>query len=83
MKKKLISLLALLLFAGVLFGVWYTTRPEPDNGEKSLTIEVIHGDGNINTFHIETDAEYLAEALVENETLSDEDIRTLPGFEEL
>ncbi len=71
MKKKLTSLLALLLLAGVLFGVWYTTRPETNECEKSLTVEVIHSDGTANRFDIKTDAEYLAEALVEHEIVVD------------
>jgi len=66
MKKKLTSLLALLLLAGVLFGVWYTTRPETNEGEKTLTVEVIHSDGTANRFDMKTDAEYLADALVGN-----------------
>jgi len=71
MKQKLTSLLALLLLAAVLYGVWYTTRPEPAAGNKALTIEVTHSDGTTNTFPIETDAEYLAEALVENGIVED------------
>ena len=71
MKKKLISLLALLTLAGILCGVWYTTRPEPAAGEKALTIEVIHSDGSASHFDIRTDGEYLAEALVEHEIVVD------------
>lgn len=71
MKKKLTSLLALLLMAAVLLGVWYTTRPETVSGEKSLTIHVSHSDGTSNTFPIETDAEYLADALVEHGIVKD------------
>lgn len=71
MKKKLISLLCLLLVAGALLGVWYVTRPETTDGEKALVIEVVHGDGTINRFDIRTDAEYLAKALLENEIVED------------
>lgn len=70
-KKKLISLLALAAAAAVLLGVWYTTRPDTSAGEKSLTIEVTHSDGTTNIFPIETDAEYLADALVENDIVVD------------
>lgn len=70
-KQKLISLLALAAAAAVLLGVWYASRPETSVGEKALTIKVIHGDGNTNTFPIETDAEYLAEALVDNNIVVD------------
>ena len=70
-KKRLISLVALIAAAAVLLGVWYASRPETSAGDKALTIEVIHGDGSANRFDIETDAEYLAEALVENEIVVD------------
>ena len=70
-RKKLTSLLALLMLAALLLGVWYTTRPDTTAGEKELTISVIHGDGSTNTFPIKTDAEYLAEALVTHEIVED------------
>ena len=70
-KNKLTSLLGLLLTAALLFGVWYATRPDTSAGNKALTIEVIHSDGTTNTFPIETDAEYLADALVESEIVED------------
>ena len=71
MKKKLVPALALLLIAAVLFGVWYTTRPETQTGAKALTVEVIHGNGEAKTFEFRTDAEYLGEALVEQQIVED------------
>lgn len=67
MKKKLMPLLGLLLTAALLFGVWYTTKPETQAGSKNLTVEVIHGNGEIQNFDFRTDAETLADALVEQE----------------
>lgn len=71
MKKKLVPALALLLIAAVLFGVWYTTRPETQTGAKALTVEVIHGSGEAKTFEFRTDAEYLGEALVAQQIVED------------
>ena len=71
MKKKFVPALALLLIAAVLFGVWYTTRPETQTGAKALTVEVIHGNGESKTFAFRTDAEYLGEALVEQQIAED------------
>lgn len=70
-KKRLISLLALVAAAAVLLGVWYASHPETSAGDKALTIEVIHGDGSTNIFDVKTTAEYLAEVLVENEIVVD------------
>lgn len=67
MKKKLMPLLGLLLTAALLFGVWYTTKPGTQAGSKNLTVEVIHGNGEIQNFDFRTDAETLADALVEQE----------------
>lgn len=71
MKKKLIPALALVLAAAVFFGLWYTSRPDAREGAKALTVEVIHKDGQTKTFDFRTDAEYLAEALVEQEIVVD------------
>ena len=70
-KKRLISLLALAAVAAVLLGVWYASRPETSAGGKALTIEVVHGDGSANIFDVKTDAEYLADVLVDNEIVVD------------
>ena len=69
--KVIIAVVALVLVAAVLLGVWYFTRPATVEGAKALTIAVIHGDGTEKDFEIHTDAEYLAEALLENEIVED------------
>lgn len=71
MKKKLMPLFGLLLTAALLFGVWYTTKPETQAGAKALTVEVIHGSGETRTFDFRTDAETLADALVEQKIVED------------
>ncbi|MBQ8850907.1 MAG: DUF4430 domain-containing protein [Oscillibacter sp.] len=70
MKKKLIPALGLLLTAALLFGVWYMTKPETAEGEKNLAVEVLHG-GSATVHEFTTDAETLAEALVEEGIVED------------
>ena len=57
-------LIVLCLAAGILSHV---NKPETTTGEKEIDIVVIHADKTENTFTYETDAEYLADVLLENE----------------
>jgi len=71
-KKLLIAAVALLVLIGVFAGVWLTTRPTTYEGAKTVTVEVVHADGNRKSFTYHTDEEYLgpvlqAEGLVEGE----------------
>lgn len=54
-------LAALLIVFGV---IWSLTRPATSPGSKSITVEVIHQDESKKTFTYKTDAEYLADLLV-------------------
>ena len=55
-------LLILCIAAGILFHV---NKPETTTGEKEIDILVIHADKTENKFTYQTDAEYLAEVLLE------------------
>lgn len=68
-KNAWFGLLALVLAAAVLFGVWYTSRPATQPGDKTITVSVIHADASQKTFTLSTNEEYLAEALVEGEVV--------------
>lgn len=71
MKKNLIPAIALVLAAALLFGVWYTTRPNTQEGAKALTVEVIHKNGETKRFDFRTDAEFLSDALLEQQIVAD------------
>ena len=57
-------LLIFCIAAGVLF---HANKPETSAGEKQIDIIVIHADQTENTFTYQTDAEYLADVLLENQ----------------
>ena len=57
-------LILLCIAAGVVF---HTNKPETTVGAKEIDIVVIHADKTENTFTYQTDAEYLADVLLENE----------------
>lgn len=70
-KKIILGVVALVAVVAVLLGVYFITRPDTVEGAKALTITVVHGDASEKVFEIHTDAEYLAQALVENEIVED------------
>ena len=56
-------LFVLCIVAGILFHV---NKPETATGEKEIIISVIHADQTENIFTYQTDAEYLADVLLES-----------------
>ena len=72
-KKILLSLAALAAAAVLLLGLWYVSRPQPQVGEKTVVVQVIHGDRTSKEFTCRTGQEYLGpmlleEALVQGDT---------------
>lgn len=63
--KKFIVAVAVLLVIGLMAGIWAATRPETQSGSKGYTVTVVHKDGTAKEFAYRTDAEFLAEALLE------------------
>lgn len=71
-KKMWIALGAVLLVLAILVGVYVATAPKAQEGSKTITVEVVHGDKTSKTFTYKTDEQYLgavltAEGLVEGE----------------
>ncbi len=69
-KKLVIVAVALALVVALMAGIWMATRPETEAGSKGYTVTVIHKDGSEKIFEYRTDAEYLAEALLEEGLVS-------------
>lgn len=74
MNKKLwIACGALLLVVAVLVGIYFATKPQAQEGSKTITVEVVHADKTSKTFTYTTDEQYLgavllAEGLVKGES---------------
>lgn len=66
-KKIVIALAALLIVVTALFGVYRFTKGAVSQGAKSITVDVIHGDGSLKTFSYDTDREYLGEVLTDEQ----------------
>lgn len=68
MNKKTSLLAGLLVLLCILAGIlFHMNKPETTAGTKEIGITVIHADQTENTFTYQTDAEYLADVLLENE----------------
>ena len=72
-KKMVLAVVALVVVIGLMMGVYFATRPETMEGAKGYTVTVIHSDGESKNFELRTDAEYLAEALLEVELIAGEE----------
>lgn len=63
-KKIVIAVIALVAVVALMLGIWFVTRPETQQGSKTITVTVVHKDGTEKNFTYHTDAEYLAEVLL-------------------
>ena len=66
-RKLILALVALAVIAGVMLGIYVGTRPDTVEGEKTITVTVVHKDGTEKVFTCRTDAEYLGTVLVDEE----------------
>ena len=62
-------LIVLCIAAGIFF---HANKPETTAGAKEINVVVVHADQTENTFTYQTDAEYLADVLLENELVTGE-----------
>lgn len=64
-KITVITAIALVVVIALAAGVWLMTRPETSQGEKNITFTIVNKDKTEEVIKIDTDAEFLADALVE------------------
>lgn len=72
-KNYLYGIAAAAAFCARAFGlwrVWQSSLPETAEGEKTVTVEVTHGDGSTAEFTYQTDLEYLGELLAQEGLIS-------------
>lgn len=62
-KRLVLAVVFFVALAVALALVWHFNRPAPAAGDKHITVEVIHKDGDAKTFTYDTDAEFLGEVL--------------------
>lgn len=71
--KLIAAVAAMLVLVGVMVGVYVTTRPDTQTGEKTISVEVVHKDESSKQFTYQTNAEYLGEVLLAEGLLEGED----------
>jgi hypothetical protein len=71
-KKIIIAAIAFIAVIGILVGVWFATRPQVQEGGKSITVVVVHADKTEKTLQYSTDAEKLGAFLEEKGLISAE-----------
>lgn len=67
MKKQWILIAAALVAVmALLLGVYFLTRPPVQEGSKTITVTVVHGNGTSKDFTYHTDEEYLGPVILDN-----------------
>ena len=69
-KKIVIAVLALVLIIGAMAGLYLSSRPQAVEGGKNVTVVIIHKDGTRKELQYATDAEFLADLLLEKELVT-------------
>lgn len=63
-KKVLFGVIALAVLVLIFAVVWFVAKPTAQQGEKTITVEVVHKDGSTKNFTYQTDAENLGDVLM-------------------
>lgn len=73
--KKLITISCIVLAAIIVaFGIiYFVTKPDIQVGTKNISVEIVFSENNKKTVEINTDAEFLREALEENNLITGEE----------
>ena len=69
-KGLIIGIVALVAVIAVLAVVFFVFREKPTKGAKAITIEVVDDQGTKTTYNLNTDAEYLKQAMEEADGLT-------------
>lgn len=63
-KKIIVAIIAVVAMVALMMGVYFGTKPETQEGSKTITVYVTHADGTEKTFTYHTDEDYLADVLL-------------------
>ena len=72
-KKMLIALIAFVVVIALAVGIYFIAKPETQEGSKTVTVVVVHGDKTEKRLTVKTDAQYLEEVLLSEGILKAED----------
>lgn len=69
-KKGIIALALVLALAVAALVIWQVTKPDTQQGGKTITVNIDHLDGEDTSYEIVTDAEYLRGALEQEDLIA-------------
>lgn len=72
-KRNLLIALGCLVLVGIMVACWFAFGPKGTAGEKELGITVVYADATTDEFAFSTDAEFLRQALEEQDLIAGED----------
>lgn len=72
-KKIIIAVIAVVAVVALMLGIYFATRPQAQEGAKTITVEIVHKDGKVNTVTCHTDEEMVANVLVAEGILAEYD----------
>ena len=80
-KKIIISLAAIRVAIVAIFSViLITAKPETEQGDKNITVTVVFADKSEKKFKINTDAEYIGDALLEEKIVTEDENKNGNGM---
>lgn len=80
-KKIIISLAAILVAIVAIFSViLISAKPETEQGDKNITVTVVFADKSEKEFKINTNAEYLGDALLEEKIVTEDEYKNGNGM---
>ena len=68
--KKVFAMIAIVLVAALMVGVYAMTRPQAVEGGKNVTVVIVYEDGTEKKLEYATDLEFLSELLLEKELVT-------------
>ena len=71
--KILIAVVALVIVVAAVAALWLRFSPKPQAGDKTITLSVVYQDESQEDYTIQTDAEYLKEAIEDTVELGGEE----------
>ena len=64
-KKTLLAVLVLFIAAALALTCWFIYKPQAEDGEKNITVEITHKDETVNTYEFATQQQFLYDAMYE------------------
>ena len=68
-KKLILAAVAVVAVIAIMAGIWFATRPQTEDGGKTITVTIVHKDGAKNVKTLETEQEFLSQALLDEKLI--------------